>query len=132
MDLKYVQERYAYYSGKASDITRQFGFAGIAIIWIFRSETDKQWKVPRELLPAAILITIGLGLDFLQYIAGTLMWAVYRRLKERAGTPATADFLAPNWINWPALTFFWLKIIFVASAYAVLIKFLADRFLTPS
>ena len=74
MNLQFSLDRYTYYSGKAGDIVRQLGFAGIAIIWIFKSDTDKQWKVPQELIPAAILITISLGLDFLQYVAGALAW----------------------------------------------------------
>ena len=38
MNLAFVRERYAYYSGKASDIVSQLDFAGIALVWLFKTE----------------------------------------------------------------------------------------------
>jgi len=101
MKLAYLRERYTYYSGEASGIVRQLAFAGIALVWLFKTEVDKQWKIPAELLPATALIVLTLILDFLQYVVGSLVWAAYNRSKERAGTNEESEFLAPRPINWP-------------------------------
>jgi hypothetical protein len=127
MKLSDVRENYNYFSGKASDIVRQLGFAGIAVIWVFKTDIAGRPAVPTELLPAAILIVIGLALDFLHYIIGSLIWATYNGIKERAGTTAATEFLAPRPINWPTLSVFWLKILVMSAAYTVLVRFLISR-----
>ena len=38
MKLSDYRETYYEFSGKASDVTRQLAFAGIAIVWIFKIE----------------------------------------------------------------------------------------------
>jgi len=38
MNLQDYRDDFYTYSGKASDISRQLAFAGIAIIWIFKKE----------------------------------------------------------------------------------------------
>ena len=55
---------------------------GIALIWLFRESSTGSVIVSREFLPAAILIVIGLGLDWVQYITGSAVWGIYHRLKE--------------------------------------------------
>ena len=130
MKLAYLRERYSYYSGKASDIVRQLAFAGIALVWLFKTEVDKQWKIPVELLPAASLVVLTLLLDFLQYVVGSLVWAGYNASKERAGTTQDADFLAPRRINWLTNFFFWTKIVTTIIAYCLILRFLANRIWT--
>lgn len=82
MKLAGLRSAYRESSGKAGDISRQLGFAGIALIWHFRESSTGSVIVSREFLPAAILIVIGLGLDWLQYITGSAVWGIYHRLKE--------------------------------------------------
>lgn len=130
MKLAYLRERYSYYSGKASDIVRQLGFAGIAVVWLFKTEVDDEWKIPVELLPAAGLIVLTLLLDFMQYVVGSLVWAGYNASKERAGTTEDPEFLAPRMINWPANFFFWAKILTTIVAYYLILRFLANRIWT--
>ena len=130
MKLAYLRERYSYYSGKASDIVRQLAFAGIALLWLFKTEVDKQWKIPVELLPAATLVVLTLLLDFLQYVVGSMVWAGYNASKERAGTTEDADFLAPRPINWLTNFFFWTKIVTTIIAYCLILRFLANRIWT--
>jgi hypothetical protein len=114
-------------SGKASDIVRQLGFAGIALVWIFKTDQAGRFLVPSDLFLPATLIVVGLSLDLLQYILGTAAWGIYNSVKERSGTIQTDEFLAPRWINWPALVCFWGKIIVMGVAYVFLIRFLAHR-----
>lgn len=130
MTLKDLRENYYYFSQKTSDIVRQLGFAGIALIWVFKTDVGGGRQViPPELLPATRFIVIGLALDLLQYVAGTLIWGIYNGLKERAGTEEETEFLAPRPINWPTIVFFWAKTIVMIYAYALLIRFLVNRIL---
>ena len=129
MKLAFLRKRYDYYSRKTSDIVRKLAFSGIALVWLFRIQIDNQWKVPKTLLLAATLIGLTLVLDFLQYVSGSLVWALYNKLKERAKTPETAEFLAPRSINWPANFFFWTKILSIALAYWTILHFLIDQVL---
>lgn len=180
MKLKDTRESYQFFSGKASEIVRQLGFAGIAVIWVFKVTAGERQIVPTELLPAGILLVSGLTLDLLHYVTGTLIWGVYNRNKEKqlnaesestdvqstnAGVPiqlaaqlaaqqliqqainnelertnskslpiksiveSTApaeeeEFYASPFLNWPIISFFWLKIISILAAYVLLIDFL--------
>jgi hypothetical protein len=124
MKLSGVRDQYYFHSGKVSDIIRQMALAGIGLVWIFKFEENNQPKIPAELIPATVLIVIGLTLDFLQYVTATLMWATRARKLENKGTTDDQEVSLPDWINYPALLFFWTKIPVIVSAYAVLIHFL--------
>ncbi|MEK6325654.1 MAG: hypothetical protein AABN33_28770 [Acidobacteriota bacterium] len=128
MKLKDARENYYYFSQKTGEIVRQLGFAGIALIWIFKDEIDGKQLVPPELLTAAKFIVIGLGFDLLHYVAGTLVWGIYNGLKERAETKEGTEFLAPRPINWPTLFFLWAKVIAIFIAYIKIFTFLTQRF----
>ena len=83
MKLRDSLDNYYYYSGKASDIARQLGFAGLAIIWIFRIEGGASSSlVPKKLTVPAALIVSALACDLLQYVAGAAIWAIYHRRKS--------------------------------------------------
>ncbi len=128
MKLRDAREFYGYNSGKLSDIVRQLGFAGIALIWVFTMRSSDGEKIPQGLLGPGILIVLALSLDFLQYCSATLAWGAYSRYKERDGTKEDAEFTAPRWINWPALFFFCLKVVVIGVAYGFLLVYLARRF----
>ena len=127
MKLSFLRERYSYYSQKASDIVRQLAFAGIALVWIFKTQTDNQWKIPGQLIPATKLIVLTLLLDFVQYVVGSLVWASYNRYKESRGITEDSEFTAPRAINWPTNLFFWAKIVTTILAYGSILKFLAPQ-----
>lgn len=180
MKLEDTRESYQFFSGKASEIVRQLGFAGIAVIWVFKVTVGDRQVVPPELLPAGILLVSGLTLDLLHYVIGTLIWGIYNRSKEKqlnaetestniqsidVGVPIQAvaqlaaqqliqqainnelektdskplpiksiiesqappedeEFYASPFLNWPIISFFWLKIISILAAYFLLINFL--------
>jgi hypothetical protein len=127
MKLKDTRENYYYFSQKTSEIVRQLGFAGIALIWIFRTGGDGKQTIPSELIPPIGLIVIGLTFDLLQYIAGALSWGIYNRYKEKIGTNENREFLAPRQINWPTIFFFWAKTIAMVTAYIFLFIFLRGK-----
>jgi hypothetical protein len=139
MKIKDCWENFYMYTGKASEIVRQLGFVGIAIIWVFKTDLGGKQIVPSELSPAAIFIVVGLGLDLMQYIAGALVWGIYtrrkettlsREKKEKNENPLSIEadeFLAPDRINWLASFLFWGKILVMVIAYVYLFRFLVSR-----
>lgn len=156
MKIQDFRENYYYFSGEASKIVRNLGFAGIAVIWIFRNKSADEISIPYDLIPIGLLILNGLILDFLQYVYAAAAWGIFCRMKERQQkneekiekekiglggdeewnslfwrflkeNNGSGDFEAPKQINWPTLTFFWLKIILMAIAYALLIIFFWNK-----
>jgi hypothetical protein len=137
MKLADLRETYQFFSEKTSEIVRNLGFAGIALIWLFKVTNNGRDVVQPELVPAGALIVLGLALDLLHAIVGTATWGIYNRVKEeqldaRAAReknfdPEEEDFLAPVPINWPALALFWSKIAAMLAAYIILIRFLVGK-----
>jgi len=126
MKLRDAQSNYEAYTGKTSDITRQLGFAGIALIWIFRANSGQGYTIPAELLLPMVLILLALTADYLQYAVSGALWGTFRRYKE-VHEGQEAEFLAPRWINWPGITFFFLKQPLMIAAYVFLFRFLFPR-----
>jgi hypothetical protein len=123
--LTEYRDSYYFYSAKASDICRQLGFVGVALIWAFKiNSTDGRYSLAPELYLAGILIVTALFFDLLQYVIATLVWGWYHRLKERQGTKPDAPLKAPPLLNWPALVLFWIKIPIMLLAYGALFRFL--------
>jgi hypothetical protein len=120
MNLKEADQNYRDYSGLASTVTRQLSFAGIAFVWLLalggKVPTSKV-HIANDLLVIGFVLVITLASDFLQYVAGAALWGGFRRHQEKKGVLV---FEAPGWINRPALTFFWLKIVGVLLAYVLL------------
>ena len=113
------------FTGKASEITRQLGFAGLAIIWVFKSGQGTEYSVPKDLLLPALMLTVGLTLDFLHYVAAGALWQWFTKSAQKA---RKEEFDAPAWINPVTWTFFILKITAIVAAYSYLILFLARLF----
>lgn len=127
MKLEDCREAYYYYTGKTSDILRQIGFVGLAIIWVFRINGETGTRIPDGLVWCGILLCCGLICDFLQYLIASAVWGSYHRYKENK-IKEEDEFKAPPKINWPSNSFFVMKSITIAGAYILLIKFLLDSF----
>lgn len=129
MKLDYIRDAYESLSGKASDIMRQLGLGGIALVWLFRVDTPKRPTLDKGLLLAAICICIAIIFDFLQYVVGATIWFLYFRRKEKEGVKDEAKFKAPPHLNWPTWTLFFLEAAFLLVAYgAFIIPFLVRKF----
>lgn len=137
MTLSDLRENYERFSEKTSALVRNLGFAGIALIWAFKTATKGKSIVPSELIIPGVLIVTSLALDLLHGVVGTAIWGIYNRIKEkefeeraakdRDFDPEEEDFLAPSPINWPALLLFWGKIAAMLASYVLLIQFLIRR-----
>ena len=118
MTLDDAKSAYEALSGKASDIMRQLGLSGIALIWIFKADTSKGPVLDKTLIHAAVWILVAIICDFLQYALGATIWFYYFRHKEKQAINDDAPFKAPPEFNWPAWALFYLKSVLVLIAYA--------------
>jgi hypothetical protein len=117
MKLARAREIYAERSTKASEVIRQLGLAGIAVIWLFKNGADSVGKIPSDLQWPLIFIIGGLAFDLLQYATAALLWGSYQFYKYKKGTSEEEEIFPNEAINWPALIFFTLKIISIIVAY---------------
>jgi hypothetical protein len=107
------------FSGKASDLNRQLGFAGIALIWLFKKDVGGQVVVPNILVWAGILIVISLTLDMLHYCVAWYTWDSFFRSKENAGVAENAELDHDPSLVYPITGLFLAKIICVVAAYVL-------------
>jgi hypothetical protein len=118
--LAEARESYYELTGKASDAVRQLAFAGIAVIWVFKTGDGAAVKVPDALLLPGLLLVAALFADLLQYVIAALLWGRFARTRERRGVLPGDEVEADRAINWPALALYYLKIVLVLSAYAAI------------
>lgn len=126
--MKLSEYRKTYYelSAKASDVSRQLAFAGIAIIWIFKLDSKPIPIIPQSFLLPTILLACALACDLLHYIVGTFIWGNFqwRKEKEKKDGETDPDLIAPRYLNQPILVLFSLKLFFVTVAYYFIIKYI--------
>lgn len=131
--LKDAREYYDKRSTKLSDVVRQLNFAGIAVIWLFRTG-EKTGGIPysRCLMWPLGLLICSATFDLLHYAYASAAWGIFSRLEEKKlksdRQRADREIHAPRAINWPTLAFFWGKTILTVAAYCFLVVYIA-RFL---
>jgi hypothetical protein len=125
MNLKDARENYYAYSGKTSDIIRQLGLGGIAIVWLFHTGSANKLSIPLQLFLPLELIVAALVCDLLQYATAAFLWSFYHWRKERSGTLEIETFKAPEQINWPAIFFFYAKVVLIIVAYWHILRYLS-------
>jgi hypothetical protein len=123
MKVKDYKKEYQEFSGKLSDNTRKLAFAGIAVVWIFKQGKNGTFILPDLLKLAMLMFVITLSFDLLQYIYQTIIWGIFHRYYE---TKFGEDYelTASKYLNWPAIFFFWAKVIVLVIGYVFMIRFL--------
>ena len=129
MKLEEYRKKYYEASAKTSELVRQLGLAGIAVIWVFKADQGGKEILNPLLLRAGVFIVVALGLDLLHYIYRTLAWGLFTWSKERQGLTSDVILKAPRKVNWASIALFWGKIIAMLVAYYYLIRFLYERLL---
>lgn len=126
MKLSDYRETYYEFSGKASDVARNLAFAGIALVWIFKTSDSPNPKIPKDLILPTGLLAITLAFDLFQYVVATSIWGFFQWNEERKLEDINEDpeLDAPPCFKWPQITFFALKLISVASAYVLLVLYI--------
>lgn len=126
MNIADLQRAKDGYTAKASDVARQFAFAGIAVVWLLRSANAAE-PIPAELIPTLALFGLALAFDLLQYVVSSIIWAGYYRMKLKQNIAETTEFEEPRLITLPAYVLFFGKIIFSIMAWAVVACHLVDN-----
>jgi hypothetical protein len=131
MKLSAFKKDYQWFSDKASDLARHLAFAGIAVIWIFKTEGKQIPSIPAGLMLPLILFALALALDLLHYIVATIIWGSFHRYHEKIMKKKISDpdVAAPKYFNWPTLSLFGLKVASVISAYVLMIKYMWQIFI---
>lgn len=121
MKLSDYKKDYYQLSGLASNASRQLAFAGIALIWVFKSQSENGFQLPSELLIPSMCLIFSLGFDLLQYVTGSITWGLFHRYHEKKRTSEIDPELeAPFYYTWPINFFFYCKIISVLVSYSYL------------
>jgi len=127
MKLKDAREYYTQRTTKLSEVVRQLNFAGIAVIWLFRTG-DKAGGIPYTdvlLWPLGLLVASA-TFDLLHYAYASAAWGIFHRTKEKElKHDQNTEIHAPAAINWASNFFFWGKTIMTVAAYFLLVTYIA-------
>jgi hypothetical protein len=113
-------------TGKLSDVARQAAYAGLAVIWIFKTGDPTKYHVDRSLIWAGALLVLALAFDLAQYAANiVLRWRHARHEEKFHGVDYRGkDITLPKSLNRVPYALFALKVALVAAGYVVLLNYL--------
>ena len=130
MKLSEFKTDFYEFSGVASSCSRQIAMAGIALLWLFKyGDTPDTYTLPIELFLPALFLIASLGSDLIQYVLGAVIWGGFHRYHEKRRSSEDDDpsIEAPPYYSYPIYFFFGLKIIFVLSAYFLILSFALSK-----
>ena len=111
------------YTEQASDIARQFNFAGIAILWLILSfKKDIEISNFFILLPLFTIMTTLL-IDFLQYAIAAFLWKDFYKRKIKGGIKADEDVLIGEDDKWRRKrynNFYYIKFILTVISFVLI------------
>ena len=116
------------FSGKASEITRTLCYSAIAVIWVFRTQSEAGVALPASLFAPGFFVVLALALDLFHYISGAFVWSGFARYRELHGQGEDVDTKVPRQLNWVPNFAFVGKIVSVSTAYVLLLRYLMARF----
>ena len=113
-------------TAKLSDVTRQAAYAGLAVIWIFKTGDAATYHLDRSLIWTGVLLALALAFDLAQYACNAaLRWFNARQEEKIRGVDYKGkDITLPKRVNRLPYALFALKVALVAAGYAVLIGYL--------
>ena len=120
-------------TSKISELLRNFAFAAIGIIWIFKSSDLTKNIIPADLIIPLKFVVIGLSLDLFQYIWKAINVYIFYRIYEFRYDKVIftdtdiSDVKFPIYIEIFSWLFFISKIIFIVLAYSNIYNFLISR-----
>jgi predicted membrane protein len=124
---EYKKDSYEF-SKLTSDLVRQFAFAGIAIIWIFKFDKVEQHLIPQELIRPLLFFVATLAFDLFQYLIPTIIWTIFFRYYEKKNKGKTdVNIKASGWLSSPGWVCFILKTITLAIGYFYVVSFLISK-----
>jgi hypothetical protein len=113
------------------DIVRQLAFAGIAVVWIIKSEPVKSGiEFEPALYWPLFWLVVTLTLDLAYYLWASVVWDNISMIWSARKSPKSAADDMPGWfnhLNIPTRVLLYAKTASVVFAYFVLIGYVWDR-----
>jgi len=121
-----------FYEGtaKISEISRNFAFAGIGIIWIFKNSKVNEQLLPIDLIFPLKCIIIYFILDFFQYVWRSInCYIIYKSTEKKYDKKLIddheiGDIKFQDYIEIGSWSFFIFKILFLLIAFGSIYSFL--------
>lgn len=128
MKLSEIREDYEELSGLLSKFNRQLAFAGIGIVWLFRTtDANGSTSVDTEMLTPILCFVISFGFDLLQYLWQSYAWYIFYWYKRNKGSREDDEMNEPEWPNIIAWSMFTIKVAALIAAYIHLGIYLYSR-----
>ena len=111
--------QYQGYTRDATEFGRKIGFAAAAICWFFK---DDHAGFPLSILWALLFVVGFFAADLLQSLSAAVVYRKWlhkeesRRLAEKE--TIEGEYKKPRKLDYPAFTFFWIKMFFLFLAYS--------------
>jgi hypothetical protein len=91
---------------------------------------DRRCCISNFLIWPLVAFILSALFDLLHYAYASVAWGIFHRIKEKElDHDISKTFLAPRAINWPTLTFFFLKTVLTVAGFATLIWYIAQSLL---
>jgi hypothetical protein len=128
MKLQTCRDKYYEASGTLSENARKLSFAGIAVIWIFKRQSENVVVLPQILTTALLFFVACLTFDLAQYIYQSVVWCRFHDQKENElNHNEKVEFLAPKRFTVVANLLLVSKVLLVVIGYVCMLIFLADE-----
>lgn len=129
--LDKANEEDCYYSQVTSELVRNLGYAGLAIVWIFKKDLpdDAGIQIPRPLIWASLGIITTLALDCIQYFYASCLWGRAHDkheaiCKQQGDNRDKYEFENPKWMV-DLIDWIWLvKLIPIPLAYSFIFYYI--------
>jgi len=111
-------KQYDEYTKALTANCQKLGFAAAAIAWFFKTSAG---TFPTAILFAFGFVVMFFAADILQYVLAALLIRVWTRSQEKAKWKAKqtieGEYEKPAWLDYPAFTMWWIKIVCLFAAY---------------
>jgi hypothetical protein len=113
-------------TAKLSDVSRQAAYAGLAVVWIFKTGDPSKYHLARTLLWAGALFALALAFDIAQYAYAVVRkWRNARQEETLRGVDYKGRSITlPKEINYVPYALFALKVAIVALGYVIMLSYL--------
>lgn len=127
MKLKEYKNDIYKFSEIASENVRKLSFAGIGIIWIFKTNEINKPLFPQELFFPLLMLALTLFFDFFQYLTAYAIWLMFYKIQETNEVDAQKDIKAHAALTIPISVCFVAKVCTILIAYGGIILFVIRK-----
>ena len=118
MKLSEIREDYEELSGLLSKFNRQLAFAGIGIVWLFRTtDSNGTTSIDSGMLTPILCFVISFCFDLLQYLWQSYARYIFYWYKRNTGSKEEDEMNEPEWPNVIAWIMFTIKVCALMAAY---------------